>query len=343
MPASLPQPRPLPEAPSLRWGVLAPGGIAGRFVDAVLARTGQRVVAIGSRSAERAAEFARAHGVERSYGSYDALVGDPEVDVVYIASPHSAHAEQALLAIAAGKHVLIEKPFTADAASARTVQQAAAAAGVLAMEAMWTRYLPQYDVLRQLLADGAVGEIGLVEADFGFSFPFDPAHRLYDPAQAGGALLDAGVYPLSFVSSVLGAPTAVTARGSLAPTGVDERATMLLDYADPAVRGIASTALTSMLPVQATISGTEGIIELIPPFLFPTGIRFSAHGPVAAEAPLEWVDRTFEERYDALSYEATALAGYVAEGRLESPLHPLDEVVSVIEVIDETRRQLGAR
>jgi len=343
MPAALPEPRPLQEAPSLGWGVLAPGGIAGRFVDAVLRHSGQRVVAVGSRSADRAAEFARAHGVERSYGGYGALVDDPDVDVVYIASPHSAHAEQALLAIAAGKHVLIEKPFTADAASARAVQAAAKAAGVLAMEAMWTRYLPQYDVLRQLLADGAVGEIGLVESDFGFSFPFDPTHRLYDPAQAGGALLDAGVYPLSFVSSVLGAPTGVVAHGSLAPTGVDERATMLLDYADPAVRGVASTALTSILPVRGSISGTAGIVELIPPFLFPTGIRFTPAGPMSADAPLEWVDRTFDERYDALSYEATALAGYVGEGRHESPVHPLDEVVGVIEVIDEARRQLGAR
>ena len=214
-PASFPlarTPNPM-DAPPLRWGVLAPGRIAGSFVDALSRHTRQQVVAAGSRSLDRARAFADRFGIERAYSSYEQLVGDPDIDAVYVASPHSEHAAQALLAISAGKPVLVEKAFARNASEARQVVSAARAAGVLAMEAMWTRYLPQSDVIAQLLADGVLGEVVTVLADHGQSFDFDPNGRLFNPALAGGALLDLGVYPISFASFVLGNPDEIVATG----------------------------------------------------------------------------------------------------------------------------------
>jgi predicted dehydrogenase len=341
MTLTLPAPRPLPVGPSLRWGVMAPGGIAGRFVTALHAHTTQRVAAIGSRSLERAQEFAGRHGAERSYGSYEALAADPAIDVVYVASPHSEHARLALLAIAAGKHVLIEKPFAASEEEASTIAEHARSGGVLAMEAMWTRYLPQADIVRQLLADGAVGDIELVTADFGFQLPFDPHSRIYDPDLAGGALLDAGVYPLSFVSSVLGAPRDLVARGTLAPTGVESKATILLTYRDSPAHGVAMTATTASYPVTATIAGSGGRIDVLRPFIATSGVRLSGAGWGRDADVAEWHDTRYSGVYDAMHYEADALATYVGEGRTESPIHPLDETVSIIATIDETRRQIG--
>src|SRR6478609_6380997 len=192
------------EAPPIRWGVLAPGKIANVFADAVHEGTRSRVVAVGSRSVERAREFAGRHGVERAHGSYADLVADPDVDAVYVASPHSEHHEHALLALAAGKPVLVEKAFTRNLREADEVLAAAEAAGLLAAEAMWSRYLPTYDVIRRTVEAGTLGEVVLVDADHGqLLWPDGPA-RLSQPELAGGALLDLGVYPVSFADHVLG-------------------------------------------------------------------------------------------------------------------------------------------
>ncbi|MEZ0493362.1 Gfo/Idh/MocA family protein [Kineococcus sp. TBRC 1896] len=339
---ALPPPRPIVPGPPLGWGVLAPGGIAGRFVAALHAHTAQRAVAVGSRSTDRAAAFASQHGIDRSYGSADELVSDPGVDVVYVAAPHQAHAPLALQAVAAGKHVLVEKPFATGRDEAKAVVDAARAAGVLVMEAMWTRYLPQLDVVRQLLADGAVGQVDLVTSDFGFQLPFDPSSRMYDPARAGGALLDAGIYPLSFISSVLGSPADVVARGALAPTGVEYKASVLMTYAGHDAHGIATTSTQAAYPVLATVSGSQGRIDVHSPFLAASGVTFTPGGWGRDAAPLTWRDTSHPDLYAAMHHEADALASYVGQGLLESPVHPLSEVVDVIATIDEVRRQLGA-
>ncbi len=292
---------------------------------------------MGSRSAERAARFAGEHGADRSYGSYEQLVGDPGVDVVYVATPHSEHVEHALLAIAAGKHVLVEKPLALDAAGGRLIAEAARAAGVFAMEAMWTRYLPQTDIIRRLLDDGALGELRVVTADFGTSARFDPASRLFDPALGGGALLDLGVYVVSWASFALGAPSDVIATGSLAPTGVDEQAALVLTSADGA-QALLSTGLRAATPSLATINGSAARIETGSPFWCASGLRvIGADGSTA-----EWTDTSGRPFREGMAYEAAALARYVGEGRAESPLHPLDEAVSTLATIDEARRQLGA-
>jgi len=338
---TLPVPRPLPTGPILGWGVLAPGGIAGHFVSALHARSPQRVVAVASRSAQRAAHFAADHAIENSYGSAQQLLEDPAVSVVYIAAPHQAHAPLARAAIAAGKHVLVEKPFATSAAEARQVADEARAAGVLAMEAMWTRYLPQLDVVRQLLDEGAAGRIDLVSADFGFQLPYDPTSRMYDPAQAGGALLDAGIYPLSLISSVLGAPSRVVAAGALAPSGVEYKASVLMTYAGSDAHGIATTSTQAAYPNTAVISGSTGRIELLSPFLAPSGVRFTPGGWGSGAQGLEWLDQRYPSLYDSMHYEADALAAYVGQGRTESPLHPMEETVNILATIEQVRQQLG--
>ena len=177
----------------------------------------------------------------RSYGSYDLLLMNPEVDAVYVATPHNEHASLALMAVAAGKHVLVEKPFATSAEEARAVVDSARGAGVLAMQAMWTRYLPGFDVLRQVLESGEVGEVAEVSADFGFMLPFDPQSRIYDPALGGGALLDAGVYPISLVSAIIGALSTIFCTGTLAPSGVEDHAVVVHACHGSAI-GIASTS-----------------------------------------------------------------------------------------------------
>ena len=325
-------PNPL-DAPPLRWGVLAPGRIADAFVTAVSRFTRQRVVAVGSRSLERAQAFATTHGVERAVGSYAELVDDPAVDVVYVASPHSEHAAQALLAIGAGKHVLVEKAFTRNAAEAQQVVTAARAAGVLVMEAIWTRFLPQTDVIAQLLADGALGEVTTVLADHGQYFAPDPHSRLFSPALAGGALLDLGVYPISFASFVLGPPDAVAATGTLTDAGVDAQVSMTLTSGS--AQACLNTTLLARTPTTASISGSTGRIELSGPFYAPGTLTLST----AAGEAVRRADPIGEHL--GLCHEAAHLAQLVADGATESPLMPLDETVRILRTIDEISRQIG--
>jgi predicted dehydrogenase len=323
--------------PALRWGIIGTG-IAGKFVHAIHAHTTQRAVAVTARDAAKTQAFADEHGIDAVYSSLDELLADPAIDVVYVATPHPLHREQALAAIAAGKHVLIEKPIAMSAAEAREITDAGRAAGVLVAEAMWTRYLPQADVIRQVLASGVLGEVQLVRADFGFPMPMLPEHRLWNPELGGGAMLDAGVYPVSFASSVIGAPATIDAIGVVAETGVDASANILLStQAGP--QAVLSTTLLASMPVQATIHGSTGRLDVLSPFFGPTGITVTT-GTLGDEESVTWRDEALEVLHDGLGYQATAFASYVAAGLVESPVHPHHEVVSVMATIDEVRRQI---
>ena len=338
LPDRLPDPRtPDPRsAPSLGWGVLAPGWIARGFASTVLANTAQRIVAVGSRSEQRAQRYADEFGIGRAYGSYRQLVEDPEVDIVYVASPHSEHHEQALLAIAAGKHVLVEKAFTQTAAQAAEVVRAAADAGVAVMEAMWSRFLPHFDVIRQLLADGALGDLISVTADHGQYFDFDPAFRLFNPDLAGGALLDLGIYPISFASFVQGTPDAVHAVGTLAATGVDGQVSAILRSADGLMSSVHTT-LFAKTQTTAAICGTRARIEIAGDFYNPQ--------------PVTLIDRDGDRRvwdanplhgHQGMAYEAAEMARVVSDGRTESDLLPTAETVAIMNTLDTIRHQVGA-
>jgi predicted dehydrogenase len=327
-------------APPLNWGILAPGGIAHMFASALRTATRQRVVAVGSRTQERARAFADEFGVATAHSSYEALVSDPQVQAVYVASPHSEHAAQALLAIEAGKHVLVEKSFTRNAREARRVVDAARRRGVLVMEAMWARFLPNTDIVRQLLADGVLGSLELVVADHGQRLDADFAPRLHDPKLAGGALLDLGIYPVSYAMFVLGRPTAVLAGGSLTASGVDRQVSALLTrFVDhPQAQAMVTTTLAASTPTTATISGTSGRIELDGPFYQPNRVRLVHPSGVQVTSAAPTLTG-----HHGLAYEAAHFAQLVADGFTESPVLPPDETVAIMEVLDEIRSQVRVR
>ena len=340
MTLTLPVPRVIDPAsvPVLRWGVIGTG-IAGNFVTALHSHTAQRAVAVAARDEARTQAFAKEHGIDAVCTDVSALIADPDIDVVYIATPHPLHHALALEAIAAGKHVLVEKPIAMSASEAAEMTAAGRAAGVLVMEAMWTRYLPQSDIIRQVLAEGLLGEVHLVRADFGFSMPFLPENRMWNAALGGGALLDAGVYPISFVSSVIGPPSSVTAYGAMTSTGVDARADLLLPTAGGAT-GLASTSMVTSMPVTAEILGQAGRLEVLSPFFAPSGLTLTT-GSLGSEDSVTWTDETMT-LHEGMNCQATAFAAYVAEGRVESPVHDHAETVSVMATIDEARRQVAA-
>lgn len=339
LPAALPTPR-IPDpslAPPLNWGILAPGGIAATFVSAAQRFTRQRFVAAGSRSLDRAQAFATEHSIPKAYGSYEELVADDEVDAIYVASPHSEHRAQALLAIEAGKHVLVEKAFTRNAAEAREVVAAAAAADVTLMEAMWTRFMPRADVVRRLLADGALGELEVFIADHGQALTH--VRRLVDPDLAGGALLDLGIYPVSYAVFVLGLPGRVQAIGDLTEAGVDRQVAIVLDqFADhPHARALLHTTLAASTPTTASLSGSKARIELDTPFYNPGTVRV-----VDKLGQASWPGDG-QVGHEAMSHEAAHFAQLVFDGNRESPLLPLSETVAIMEVMDEIRAQVGVR
>lgn len=338
-PSTVPDPM---DAPAVRWGVLGPGGIAHTFTEAAHAGTRSRVVAVGSRSAERAADFAARHGVERSHGSYESLVADPDVDAVYVASPHSEHHAHALLALRAGKPVLVEKAFTRSLAEAEEVLRTAESVGRLAAEAMWSRYLPHYDVVRRTVEAGTLGEVVAVEANHGqLLWPGGPA-RLSDPRLAGGALLDLGVYAVAFADHVLGGLTDVTARGTLSDQGVD--VTTTIAALSPAGGEGSSRALAHLwctmaaaCPPTARVVGTRARIELTGPVYTP--------GPVLLLDPLENVLELWEPEVTdhGFRFQIAEFSRALAAGRLQTWSVPWDATRRVMGVMDEVRRQVGVR
>jgi len=335
---TLPTPRtPDPAvAPPLRWGILAPGWIAGAFATAARLLTRQQLHAVASRSRPRAEQFASDHGVAVVHDDYAQLVADPDVQAVYVASPHSEHHAQALLALEAGKHVLVEKAFARNAAEARDLVSAAAANDVTLMEAMWTRYGPRADIVRQLLQGGELGELESFRADHGQ--PLTHIARLMEPGLAGGALLDLGVYPISYALFVLGVPGTVRASGTLTDTGVDRQlAITLSDFpSHPGAMAHLQTTLAARTPTTADLNGSRARIELDSEFYAPGVVRL-----VRPDGSSESSAAPTVHGHHGLAHEIAHFARLVADDRRESPLLPLAETVAVVEVMDEVRRQVG--
>jgi predicted dehydrogenase len=324
------------DAPAIRWGVLAPGGIARDWTAALHALTASRVVAVGSRSLDRAEAFAAEYGVERSHGSYEALVADPGIDAVYVASPHSEHHDHALLTLEAGKPVLVEKAFTRNADEAAAVIEASRSRGLLTVEAMWSRFLPHYDVVRRSLEEGLLGDVVAVEADHGQLLYPDGPQRMADPALAGGALLDLAIYPISFAHLVLGSFAQVRATGTLAETGVDASETVAVTGAQGAV-GTLSSTMCAKTPVAASVSGTAARLEVDGWFYQPNTVRL-----------LDPDDRELDRfespsREHGLAYESAEFARLLTDGKTESDLLPLDVTLELMGVLDDVRSQLGVR
>jgi predicted dehydrogenase len=317
----------------VRWGIVGSGGIANTFAtDLQLTGSGE-VVAVGSRRKESADEFADKFGIPHRHDSYESLVADPDVDVVYVATPHPRHRDDAVLALRAGKPVLVEKPFTMNAEEARDVVRVARETGLFAMEAMWTRFLPHVAIIRDWLASGALGDIVTVAADHGQWFAEDPDFRLFAPKLGGGALLDLGVYPVSFASMVLGTPNRIVALADPAFTGVDAQTSMLFGY-ESGAQAVLTCTLRAKSPTTAAIVGTAARIEVDGDFYAPSGVSL-----ITRDGDVTRIESEHKGR--GLRHQADEVARRLAAGDLESPLMPLDETVSIMATMDAVLVQTG--
>jgi predicted dehydrogenase len=318
---------------TVRWGIIGPGRIASQVINDFPYVAGAEALAVASRSIERAQAFATDHGLARAYGSYAEIMSDQDVDAVYIATPHPQHYAIALAAIAAGKAALVEKTFTATVAGAEEIITAARQQRVFVMEAMWTRFQPAIVTARSLIDDGAIGEVRQLQADLGVDRPYDPADRLFDPAQGGGAMLDLGVYVVSFAQYFLGTPDRIAVNGSLTPTGVDAEAGVLLGYDD----GRVATLLMSLkhrTPGAARIHGTNGWIEVPPRFHHPHRIVLCRKGQepeIISRPPLG----------TGYSHELIEVTECIRAGRTESVIMPLSDTLAVQRILNGACEKLG--
>jgi predicted dehydrogenase len=327
---------PAPEDAPIRWGILGAGGIAGKFAADLIRTPGNTLAAVGARQPDRAAGFAARFGAPRSYGSYRELVDDPGLDVVYIATTHPGHHEQALMTIGAGKAVLIEKPVCLNARDAREVFQAAAGAGVFAMEAMWMRTNPLIRKAQELVAGSAIGELASVRAEMGLGQPYDPTHRLYDLANGGGALLDLGVYPVTFGWIFLGRPQSVAVTGALAPTGSDATAAMQWSYPDGRDAQLWCSAPIKA-PYRAIVVGTEGWIRAEGRFHRPSALTVMM-GELESR-----IDDPLGSDTNGYGPEIAEVARCLRAGLTESPLIPAADTIAILELLDGARAELGVR
>ena len=324
-----------PDIPGVRWGILATGGIAHAFTKD-LRTAGRDLAAVGSRRADAAQAFADEYEIPHAHGSYEALVEDPDVDIVYIATPHPAHADNAILALEHGKHVLVEKPFTLTAAEAARVRDVARAKGLLAMEAMWTRYLPHMIRIREIVDSGVIGDVRALFADHTQSITTDPAHRLNAIELGGGALLDLGIYPVSFAWDILGAPTSITASAQLIETGVDSEVATTFTHASGAISTTISAA-RSAGPNTAHILGTKARIDIDRTWYNPTSFRVIAPDGTILE------DYVSHNEGRGMQFQALAAERFIAEGRTDSDLLGIDETVAIMQTLDDIRALIGVR
>lgn len=319
----------------IRWGIIGTGGIASTFAGDLKLLPDAELVAVGSRSQESADRFGERFEVARRYTSYEQLVADSGVDAVYVSTPHPMHHSAALLAIRAGKAVLVEKPFTINAAEARELVNEARSRGTYLMEAMWTRFLPHIVKIRELLAEGRLGDVRSVLADHGQWFTQNAEHRLFAPELGGGALLDLGIYPISFASMIFGQPTKITAVSDQAFTGVDAQTSVLLQY-EQGQQAVLFTSLETRSPNWAAINGTEARIEIDGIFYAPSNFKV-----IHRDGDVERFDVAHEGH--GLRHQAAEVGRCLRAGHTESEILTLDETVAIMEILDEVRRQIGLR
>ncbi|WP_308467985.1 Gfo/Idh/MocA family protein [Rathayibacter soli] len=317
---------------SLRWGILATGGIAHTFARDLTAN-GFRLQAVGSRSPQSANAFAAEFGIPTAHASYEALVADPDVDIVYVATPHPLHVANASLALNAGKHVLVEKPLTINALQAQQLADLAAEKHLLLLEAMWTRFLPHIARIDEIIAAGTLGRLLSFSAEHAQKLPDDPAHRINALELGGGALLDLGVYPISFAAHLFGEPESVRADARFRDTGADSAVATVFRYAGG---GLATTfsASDTRGANRAVIEGADARIEIDAVWYAPTDFRVIANSGDVLE--------TYEsDVVGGKQFQAVEAERLIAQGLTASPLMRPDESVSIMRTLDEIRSQIG--
>jgi dihydrodiol dehydrogenase / D-xylose 1-dehydrogenase (NADP) len=321
---------------TLHWGIIGCGNIASSFAKGLRHVNGAELTAAASRSADKAARFAKEHGALRSYGSYEDILDDREINVVYIATPHHLHMENSLMAIEAGKHVLCEKPIAINSKQAKRMADAARQARVFLMEGMWTRFIPAVEQLQDWLNDGIPGGIHLFTADFGVRFNVDDGHRIFNSELGGGALLDLGVYPVSLASLIFKRqPDTIQTHVRMHATGVDELSTMLFDYKSGPLAVITSGSI-SRTPIEAFIAGKKLSIKIHSPLYCPSALTLTKPDGTSDsyEFPLEG---------NGYNYEAAHVCRCLRKGMLDSDVMPLSESISIMETLDSIRAQWGLR
>jgi len=322
-------------AETVRWGILGTGKIARAFANALKEVPGAVLAGVASRSQDKADAFGREFGAPASFGSYEALTAADGIDLVYIGTPHPQHAENALLALRAGKGVLCEKPFTMNLREAEQVVTLARSKRLFLMEAMWTRYLPAYREVKRILASGEIGMPRQIVADFGFAASFGPEHRVFNPELGGGALLDLGIYPLSVAAGLLGPVTEIKAQAIMGPTGVDVQTGFMLKHEGGAM-SVSNCSFLARSPAELTVSGERGQVRMNTMFHRATSITVKLE---------DGSERTIDTPYLGNGYvhEAIEAQRCWQQGLLESPEMTLAESLALMGVMDEIRRQIGLR
>lgn len=319
---------------NFNWGILGPGGIAKAFAEDLKFLQGHSIAAVGSRSIGNAQSFSDTYG-GTAYGSYEDLVADSQVDAIYVATPHQAHKDNVILALNAGKPVLCEKPFSVNAIDAQQMVDAATKNNVALMEAMWARFLPHYAKVREIVASGVLGKILTVHADHGQRLADRNIPRLVEPELAGGALLDLGIYPVSFAHMILGNPTSVTSSAVLTDKGVDAQTSMIFDYADGA-QAVLNTTMIEQTPCRAVVAGLNGWLEIDRTFYNPASMRVVLNDGTITEYPNSYQGHGLRE-------QAEVFKQLVLSGKKESEILNWKDTVDIMKTLDTVRTQIGLK
>jgi predicted dehydrogenase len=319
---------------NFNWGILGPGGIAKAFAEDLKKLDGHSIAAVGSRTLSNAQSFANTFG-GTAYGSYEELVADPQVDAIYVATPHPAHKENVILALNAGKPVLCEKPFAVNATEAQQMVDAANKNGVALMEAMWARFLPHYAQVREIIQSGVLGKIHTIHADHGQRLADQNIPRLVEPALAGGALLDLGIYPVSFAHMILGNPSKITSSAVLTDKGVDAQTSMIFDYASGA-QAVLNTTMIEQTPCRAVVAGLHGWLEIDRTFYNPASMRVVLNDGATTEYPSSYIGHGLRE-------QAEVFMQLVKSGQQQSQILNWQDTVDIMKTLDQVRSQIGLK
>jgi len=318
-----------------KWGIIGTGGIARAFATDIAFLDEHTIAAVGSRNLEKAQNFVANFPGAKAYGSYEDLLNDPNIDAIYVAVPHPLHKENVIAALNAGKPVLCEKPFAVNAAEAKEMVSAAKANDVALMEAMWARFLPHYAKIREIVASGVLGQITTIHADHGQRLADQNIPRLVEPSLAGGALLDLGIYPISFAHMILGVPQSITSSAVLTEKGVDAQTSMIFNYPHGA-QAILNTTMVVQTPCTAVIAGLDGYLEIDRTFYNPTSMRLTLFDGGVTEYPSDYKGHGLRE-------QAVEFARVVKSGAKESAILTWADTIAILEIMDNVRSQIGLK
>jgi predicted dehydrogenase len=315
------------------WGILGTGFIAGKMAEAMAWVPQSKLYAVGSRKIMKARKFASQYSIEKSFGSYEELVNDPEVDIVYVATPHNLHFENTLMSLNHGKHVLCEKPFAVNRREVLGMINKAKETNRFLMEALWTRFLPGLIKAKEMIDAGRIGKIRLLKADFGINVPFDPNHRLYNRQLIGGSLLDLGIYPLFLSLLLLGKPKTIKAAAGIGATGVDYNCSFALGYENETLAVMYSSAVAKT-DISAVIYGEKGTIIFDNWWYMPVPVKMIT--PEGREIPIP-----AESVGNGYNYEAAELIRCLEQGKTQSDLMSWDFSLLLIDTLDAIRKEIG--